>query len=425
MNSERDKISADSAPPRRRKRGLGRVISLIFGIILPVVVLGGGIAVSVYFVTTAPRAEQKARVRQGQLVDVATVRRGNHRVVVKAMGTVVPAKRITLQPQVSGQLKEVSEKFVPGGRFAGGEIIVKIDQEDYDFVVKQRTADVVRAKHDLKIEQGQQIIAKREYELIVKTQSGGIIDRDLILRKPQLELANAAVDAAQAALDKALLDRKRTTLTAPFNAVVLDKQQVDLGSQVSPATQIAVLAGTDEFWVLASVPISSLKWMGISESRKLLEGSEVRIFNKTSWPETAKRVGRIAGLLSTLETQGRLARVLISVKDPLCLKSTDPDTPRLLVGMYVSLEADGIELKNAIRIDRTSLRDNDTVWVFGKGGVLDIRKVGIARRGPDVVYVSTGLEDGERIVTSNLAVRVSGTPLKIDAPTSRPGGPPK
>jgi len=246
-----------------------------------------------------------------------------------------------------------------------------------------------------------------------------------MLRKPQLELANALVESAQAALDKAQLDLKRTTLTAPFNAVILDKQQVDIGSQVSPVTQIAVLAGTDEFWVLASVPVSSLKWMGIGESRKFLEGSEVRIFNKTSWPEGAKRTGRIVGLLSTLETQGRLARVLVSVKDPLCLKTTDPASPKLLVGMYVSLEADGIELKDAIRIDRTSLRDNDTVWVFGKDGLMEIRKVEVVRRGRDVVYIGKGLEDGQRIVTSDLAVRVAGTPLKINAPTSRPGDPPK
>jgi len=411
---------------------------MFFRIIIPLVVLVGGIVVSAIFIATAPKAKQKALVREAQLVDVTTVRQGNHRVVVKAMGTVIPSKRITLQPQVSGQLTEVSEKFVPGGRFDSGETIVKIDQQDYDFVVKQRTADVVRAKHDLKIEQGQQIIAKREYDLIVKSQTGGVVDRDLILRKPQLELANAAVDAAQAALDKAKLDQKRTTLTAPFNAVVLDKQEIDIGSQVSPVTKIAVLAGTDEFWVLASVPISSLKWMGISESRKLLEGSEVRIFNKTSWPETtkrterpttatrpgqpepSKRIGRIVGLLSTLETQGRLARVLISVKDPLCLKAADPDLPKLLVGMYVSLEADGIELENAIRIDRTSLRDNNTVWVFGKDGLLEIRKVKVKWRDRDYVYVIEGLEDGERIVTSDLAVRVTGTPLKIDAPTTRP-----
>ena len=428
MNSTPDEISAGGAHPWRKKHVAVRAIFMFFRIIIPVVVLGGGVAVAVYFITTAPKAEQKAPVREAQLADVVTVRRGNHRVVVKAMGTVVPSKRITLQPRVSGQLTEVSEKFVPGGRFDSGETIVKVDREDYDFIVKQRAASVVKAKHDLKIEQGQQIIAKREFELMGKTSTGGSgasVDNDLMLRKPQLELANADVESAQAALDKAQLDLKRTTLTAPFNAVILDKQQIDIGSQVSPATQIAVLAGTDEFWILASVPISSLKWIGIPESRKLLEGSEVRIFNKTSWPEGAKRTGRIVGLLSTLETQGRLARVLVSVKDPLCLKTTDPASPKLLVGMYVSLEADGIELKDAIRIDRTSLRDNDTVWVFGEDGLMEIRKVEVVRRGRDVVYVGKGLEDGQRIVTSDLAVRVAGTPLKINASTSRPGDSPK
>jgi len=423
MNSELDNISVDSDPPRRKKNLVIRMISMFFRVIIPVVVLGGGIAACVYFIITAPKAEQKARLREAQLVDVATVRRGNHRVVVRAMGAVVPSKRITLQPRVSGRLEEVSDKFVPGGRFDKGETIVKIDHEDYDLVVKQRAADVVRAKHDLKIELGQQVIAKREFELMRATSSGGSgasVDRDLMLRKPQLELANAAVDAAGAALDKANLDLKRTTITAPFNAVIIDKQQVDLGSQVSPATQIAVLAGTDEFWVLASMPVSSLDMIDIPEGSEPLEGSAVRIFNKTNWSATAHRIGRIAGLLSTLETKGRLARVLVSVKDPLSLKTGAPAHLKLLVGMYVSLEVVGRELEGVIRIDRTSLRDNDTVWVFGKDGLLDIRGVEVVWRDPTVVYVRKGLEDGQRIVTSDLAVRVSGAPLKINTPTSRP-----
>ena len=73
-----------------------------------------------------------------------------------------------------------------------------------------------------------------------------------------------------------------------------------------------------------------------------------------------------------------------------------------------------------MRIDRDWLRDNDTVWIYGKDLMLDIRKVTVKRRDPDVVYVSHGLKEGEQIVTSDLAVRIAGTPLKIDAPASQP-----
>jgi RND family efflux transporter MFP subunit len=413
------------APPafKRKKRGVGSAILTFLKIVIPLVVLAAGIGVCIYFVKTAPKAEQKEIVREAELVQVRTVQKGAYRVSVNAMGTVIPAKRTLLQPRISGQVTAVSAKFVPGGRFDSGETIVKIDQDDYDLIVKQRAASVVKAEHDLKIEQGQQIIAKREFELLGNTPAG---DSDLILRKPQLALAKAALVSAQAALDKAILDQKRTTLTAPFNAVILEKQQVDLGSQVSPVTQIAMLGGTDVFWVVASLPISDLGWLDIPGRGQTREGSTVEIFNKTSWPEGAKRTGRIVGLLSTLETQGRLARVLVEVKDPLCLKklekATDLRLPELLMGMYVSLDAKGRELKDVIKIKRTSLRDNDTVWVYGEGGLLEIHEVKVLRRGRDVVYVKNGagLTDGQRIVISDLAVRIPGTPLKIDAPTTQP-----
>lgn len=398
-------------------------LSSILRKFIPVAIIGGGIAICAIFIATAPKPKQKPQTQQPQLVSVTVAHRTNHRVVVKAMGTVVPSKRIVLKPRVSGQLIGVSDNFVPGGRFGKGETIVKIDQRDYELLVKQRSADVVRARHDLKIELGQQIIAKREYELMRKTsmKTSNYMDRDLILRKPQLELANARIGAAQASLDKANLDLKRTIIPAPFNAVILDKQQVDLGSQVSPATQIAVLANTDEYWVLASLPISKLKWLNIPNESNMGKRSSVRIFNKTSWPATTYRTGQVLGLLNTLETKGRLARVLISVKDPLCLASTKDKGRKLLVGMYVSIEADGVELKNAICINRTSLRDNDTVWVFDKNDQLEIRSVQVLWRARDVVYIGKGLEDGERIVSSDLAIRVPGSPLKLNAPTSQPG----
>jgi len=402
-----------------RKHWLMRVIGVTLRIILPLAVLAGGVAAAVVFVRTAPKAETRPLVREAQLVDVTTVRKSNHRVKVKAMGTVVPSQRITLQPRVSGELVDISEAFVPGGRFKAGQTVVKVDPEDYQLVVKQRSADLVKAQRDLKIEQGRQVIARREFELLGGSQPSEGIDRDLMLRKPQLEMATAAVNAAQAALDKAELDLKRTTIKAPFNAVIIDKQQVDLGSQVSPNTQIATIAGTDEFWVLVSIPVKQLESIHIP-SEPGAKGSPVRIFNEAGWGRSATRTGHVIGLLSMLETEGRMARILVSVDDPLCLKPSGSDLPKLLLGTYVSVVIDGVELTDVIRIRRTSLRDNNTVWVFGPKSELQIREVKVRWRDRDEVYVHDGLRDGDRIVTSDLAVYVSGSPLKINAPTTRP-----
>ena len=53
----------------------------------------------------------------------------------------------------------------------------------------------------MKVEEGNQAIAKQEYKLL-----GEIIseeDRELVLREPQLASIKAAQESAQAALDKA------------------------------------------------------------------------------------------------------------------------------------------------------------------------------------------------------------------------------
>ena len=120
----------------------------------------------------------------------------------------------------------------------------------------------------------------------------------------------------------------------------------------------------------------------------------------------------------------RLARVLVTVKDPLArVPDPDhPDRPTLIVGSLVEARIQAEALDHVVKIDRGQLRKGDTVWVM-KDGALDIRKVEVAFQDPDHAYIRAGLEGGERIVTTNLATVAKDAPLRIDeAPASSGSG---
>jgi len=182
---------------------------------------------------------------------------------------------------------------------------------------------------------------------------------ELLLRRPQLEMAKAAVSAAEAALEKAQLDLERTVVLSPFNAMVQSKN-VDLGSQVSTGTMLASLVGTDEYWVEVSVPVDELKWIDIP-GYNAKSGSPVRVYYESAWGKDMFRTGTVERLMTDLEPQGRMARLLITVKDPLQLQSNPEKRHPLILGSYVRVEINGVEVPGIAKIPRAAIREGKQV----------------------------------------------------------------
>ena len=243
-------------PPGPARTPLRRML----GIVLPVVLLVVGTLIAFWMMKTSPKARTNPPTRSATLVESAPVKFADRAAVISAMGLVQAAKRIVLHPRVTGEVIEVNEDFVPGGTFAEGEMLLKIDPTDYDLALRQIARAVAQAEADLRVEEGSQEIARKDFELLgemVKEK-----DRDLVLRKPQLETARASLESARAQLEKARVDLERTTVKAPFNAVV-QSQDVNIGARVTESTPLATLVGTDTYWVEATVPVNQLKWIRI------------------------------------------------------------------------------------------------------------------------------------------------------------------
>ncbi|MCX7867108.1 MAG: efflux RND transporter periplasmic adaptor subunit [Limisphaera sp.] len=381
---------------------------------LPLLVMGLGIGGAVWLIRTAPQAPRQPPAPVARLVEVVEVRFGPQQVRIPALGLVLPAREVTLYPRVAGEVVAIHDQFLPGSRFAAGEVLVQIDPSDFRLAVAQRESELVQARSALALEQGQQAVARQEYELLGREIPEA--DRDLVLRRPQLEQARARVQAAEAALEQARLNLERTSVRAPF-ACTVRARMVNVGSQVTPATPLATLAGAEEYWVEATVPVDQLEWLWIP-GRNSPTGSVARIWRAAGSRDGAARVGTVLRLLPDLEKDGRLARVLVSVMDPLALQAQHTALPPLLLGDAVRLELEGRTVE-AAALDRRWFRDGDQVWIMNERNELEIRPVQVAFRAPEVLLVTGGLRPGERIVISELPAAVPGLPLRLaNAPQS-------
>ncbi len=372
--------------------------------------LAGSILVVLIFFWTAPEAEMEgASKTTAMLVDVVQAERGDFSPTVVATGIVQPATDISLSNQVGGEVTRIASKFLPGAYVNKGELLLQINPADFENTLMLRKSDLALAQSDYEVELGRQDVALKDYELIGDELSTE--NRNLVLRKPQLEAAKANVAAAEAAVNQASLDLERASIRAPFDAHILSRN-VNLGSQIAPGSDIGRLVGIDEYWVMANVPLSKVNWLEIGENTDG-SGAPVKIVHPAAWEPGQFREGTVSRLVGSLDNQTRLARVIIQVQDPLMRREPDPDKPPLIIGTFVEVQIEARKLEDVTRLERQYIRPGNTVWVM-EDGELAIREVTILFEDQDYAYINEGLEDNAQVVATDLATVVDGSPLRLD-----------
>jgi RND family efflux transporter MFP subunit len=358
---------------------------------------------------TEPTAERSSAVRRSAiLVDVVAAEQGTYRPILSAVGSVRPEKEIELSTRVGGEIVSLAPGFVPGGFVDQGDPLLRIDAADYETALIARTSELHQAQAEMELELGRQELARSDYEELKGTISSEY--ETLVLRRPQLNAARARLEAAQAGVKRAELDLQRTRIRAPFAAQVLDRA-VNVGSQVAPGEPLGRLVGTENYWVEVAVPAADVRWIRLPGADG--GGSPVRVRNRTAWPENQHRSGAVESLIGSLDERTRLARVLVSVSDPLALHPESAGLPPLMVGSFVEVRIEGKVLQDVVRLPRSLLRKNDTVWVMGDDDRLDIRSVRVALRDTDFAYVLEGLAAGERVVVTSLSTVTNGAELRL------------
>ena len=391
--------SAGAEQPAGRTRATG-VLATVVGVVL---ILGGAAGVSAWIQQSEPTAQREAATRRSAaLVETVTVARGTHRPSIEVLGEVRPAREIVLAPRVAGEISAVESAFRPGGIVKAGDPLLRLDPVDaaQDLIVRESELGQIRA--ELAIEEGQQRAAQLEFELLGEEIDP--VNRSLVLREPQIEALRHRIRAAEAAVERARLDLARTEIAAPFDAQILERF-VERGSQVSVGERLARLVGTDEYWVVATVPLPSLRRIHFPDDRT--SGAAARIRHRAIWREGESRTGVVERLIGEVDASTRLGRVIVSVPRPL----GGDDEPPLILGSVVRVEIEGDPIDDCVRLDRAHLRQGNTVWVK-EDGALRVRAVEVLFADGSHAYIREGLESGDAIVTTNLATVVDGLPIR-------------
>lgn len=369
---------------------------------------------------TAPTTEPVEKVKAVKIVQTIDAKPSDQAIYVRAEGIVIPTREVTIKPEVRGRVLEQHEKLVPGGRVGIGEKLVSIDRAEYELALKEHQAALEEAEFAIAVEEGRQVVAKREFGLLEKDLDGSSVNQALVLRQPHLERAQAILAKAENEIARAELALRRTNIYAPFNAIVIE-ESVEVEQLVTSGDSICKLAGSDAFWVRVSIPFEYLRRIKMSESGE--PGSNVTVYLDKGAGIRAEWSGIVERLLGDLDPETRMARVLIRVDDPLGLEATENSSRfPLLLGSYVSVGIDAGVLENVITIPRKALHENN-LWLVDDSDELQIRATRVLWREDETLLVENVLEDGERVIVSDLRAALPGmkvSPQSLPTPEAKP-----
>ena len=375
-------------------------------------VMALAVVISGLMIKFQPVLEPQAEVVSAPAVSVVSVIPAEQQLLVESQGTVLPYIESHLTPEVSGRVVWVSPSLVVGGEFDEGDKLFEIDSRDYKNSLRRAEASLARAQVEDEIASAE--LARKEKLFQRKLVSQGELDKAARAAK----VASAGLIDAEVTFDQAKLDLSRTTLHAPYHGQVRS-EDVDIGQYVQKGSDLGQIYATDKLEVRLPIPNNEFAFLPLSPTSSGLLSDE------ESTPILLQ--SEYAGL--TYYWQGRLVRIEAEVDAKTRVfygvariaNYASESHPPLTVGLYVNASITGRLVPHVVSLPRTAMHDKNRVLLVDSDNKIRFRTVKVLRKDFDRVLIDGGLEDGDRVVISPLAVVVDGMqviPVEEDA-TSR------
>ena len=432
------------------------IVRAVAGWVLPLVILGAGIAVFLGMGTQPPPARKQAPAVTALPVRTVVAEPVTGGLTIGADGVVVPLREVTLAAEVAGRVRAKSEDCNEGRFVKAGSPLFEIDPRDYELDVERLERELAQAglaieevdeelaqnATSLDLARRQVELARREVARLENLKAGKIVtesDHDRAVRD-ELTAANAltalegqkrvltkrrnrlleAKSLAATMLEKARLDLERTKITAPVDGVVVE-DKVEQGSFVSKGSPMVTIEDTRSAEVRTSLEMNDVARVWGSKTAAAGTGRESFDVPATVVFRIGDAVYEWDGVLSRQEGRGldektRTLPCRVIVREPGRVRALDrygaamPQLPAgaprsLLRGMFVQVHVHVDSREPLVSIPEEAQRPSGEVWVMRDGRLEVFKPRAVQASGGRLLFdaAASGLLPGDRVVVSQIA----------------------
>ena len=303
-------------------------------------------------------------------------------------GTVQAKVQAALGSRVAGRL--VSRSVHVGDLVKKGDVLAVLDATAYELAVRSARAELSSAEATLA-----SAVATEERQKTL-LQSNAAAKAAVESAEQSREAADAGLIRARTALVKAEEQLSYTRIEAEFDGVVV-ATGAEVGQTVSPGAAIVTVARPDERDAVVDIP---------ETAEAIAVGTRFTVSLQINPAITVK--GVVREVAPSADAATRTRRVKIALENP-------PDTVRL--GTTITAELEGPDL-TAIMVPETAVLQKDGkphVWLVDAAkGEVHLAPIGTGTAVGRYFPVTSGLKDGDRVVTAGVNSLEEGQKIKIE-----------
>ena len=312
-------------------------------------------------------------------------------------GSLRAVEQASVKARIAGDVREVLVR--EGEAVTAGQIVVRMDQTEYQAKVDQARGNLNASKAQLDI------------ALKNRDNNRALLDKGFISRAAfdntasQLAVAQANVDAAHGALEVVQKLLNDTIIRAPIAGLVASRN-VQPGEKVSSDYRLLDLVNLKKMEMEAAVPANEISHIKLGQQVRLhIEGM----------PEAFK--GQVARINPSTQQGSRSIPVYVLVSNPQDL---------LRAGMFAEAQLT-LQTKSAVLALPVSAvrKDSSGAYVYAIEADKLTRKsvtLGLEGRSGDEprIEVATGLKHNDRILKNDMGNLRPGTVVRIAQPAAYP-----
>lgn len=319
----------------------------VLKIAVPLLIIGGAFMLGKLLISTKEEPKSRPPVAVVPQVDVTSVALADHRPPVQSFGTVQSYFETSLTAQVSGQIIEVAPKFRVGERVKKGQLLVRLDDTDYQSALATQQANLELQKRTLAEEE---ILAKQASEDWLASGRKLAKASSFVLRKPQLATAKANIASAEAAIQKALADIDRTQLRAPYDAMVTERN-ASLGNLATSQSSLGTLVATELAEVRLPLTAEQAVRVDVPSDEDLVLTTPTQ--PGASWKATLTRTE------PTVDPQNQVTYVIAEIENPYA-----EDKAPLPVGTFVNASIPARVIAQTYQVPEAAVVNDAFVWIL-------------------------------------------------------------
>lgn len=398
-------------------------------------------------------------------VEVAVVQQHDRGIDFDVDGVVIPFQQIEVPAEVAGRVAFRSENCRIGHSVHRGDVLLKVDPQDYDLEVRRLDETVKQAQAELNELQVEVEAVKRQIELAkedlaikerevrryLAIEDPGVyteaeldsvrlkelqardalqteIDQGTILEARRERLTSAR-ELAAGQLEKARLDLARTAIVSPLDGVIT-REPIEQGSYVQRGGAAVVIQDTSCMEIRCSLHMKEMHWLwqSVSQPGDPATAEQTFHFPKTpvtviydmdsaqfQWDGTLQHYDGVR-----IDERTRMIPCRVRVPEPSAVRSVPGASrgaapPSLMAGMFVIVRVHSKPDIPLLRLPEAAVQPGGTVWIV-RDALLHEVPIRVAHASSEQVIVhdeQQGLKAGDLVVVSPLAAPTEDAAVSI------------